>query len=157
MLKKIISILLVTTIIFCAFSMPSFAKPVNDTYENDEYFEFAQPSQNERIDSNGNYTYRFHTEVRSDSFKPTRTSITITSITSTTSNSWFRITLYEYVSSGDDKEIGYISCKDDGLEDSKTFTGLKTNATYYLVIRKTNWLNSNVVVGNGHITNITVV
>ena len=117
MTKRITAFAIVATLLFSIFSLPIYASD-SELDLTGAKFEFVETSANKRIDENGDFTYAFMNAVISDYFKPTRTSITITSITSTETGAWFSITLFE-ANTGD--KIGSLSCKDDGMEDSKTF------------------------------------
>ena len=96
------------------------------------------------------FTFKFGSAVESTLFKPVRSSVTISCITSTTSGSWFRVTLY----GPEDKSVGSFTAKDNGKEYSKSFNNLDTNKYYYFRLEKVNWANQSVIEGTGHVTNI---
>ena len=140
--KKALSFVLAIIISISSVFTVAFASE-----SSDGNFEFAVPSDNERIDRHGDFWYEFEDSLISDYFKVTRSSITITSITSTNTKAWFYIVLRK-----DGEEVGSLLCKDNGKEYSKTFNNLVVGGMYHLTISKFNFL----VKGEGHITNISV-
>lgn len=147
--KKIICVVLTLTLLLSALSILSYAEENENTQPN-EYFCFIDADSNKRINSQGDFTFKFGSAVESTLFKPVRSSVTISCITSTTSGSWFRVTLY----GPEDKSVGSFTAKDNGKEYSKSFNNLDTNKYYYFRLEKVNWANQSVIEGTGHVTNI---
>ncbi len=147
--KKIIAVLLTVVLTLCAFSTIAYASDVpND--QPDEFFEFILPDPLKRVNANGDFTFKFENALVSTLFKPVRTSVTISCITSTDSGAWFTVALYDI----QDNKIGSFTAKDNGKEYSKTFNGLSTSTDYYFRLDKVNWTNDAVVEGTGHVTNL---
>lgn len=146
--KKIIAVLLTVVLTLCAFSTIAYANDVpND--QPDEFFEFILPDPLKRVNANGDFTFKFESAVDSTLFKPVRTSVTISCITSTDSGAWFWVVLYD-----GSNRIGSFTAKDNGKEYSKTFSGLSTSTYYHFRLEKVNWANQATIEGTGHVTNL---
>lgn len=148
-MKRFLSILLVVVITLSLFSFTAYTSDT-DSDDTSSYFEFIPNDPNKRIDSNGDFTFKFNWSVDSTSFTPKKTAITISCITSTDSNSWFTVTLFD----SSNNEIGSFRCTDNGREYSKTFNGLSTTTSYHFNLRKVNYFNNAEIIGSGHVTNL---
>lgn len=145
-MKKFCSLILAVAIALSFSSSVAFA-----TSNSNGTFEFVPVSSTERINKYGDFWYEFDNSLISDYFSVTRSSITVTSITSTNTKTWFYIVLYK-----DSEKIGSLLCKDNGKEYSKTFDNLIVGETYHFIFSKFNYFNDDLVKGEGHITNISI-
>lgn len=150
-MKKLISCILLLSIILSSFTLPSFAVTEETTPE--DYLIFVPKTGLERIDAHGDFTFQFRSAINSsDYFRPTRTSITISCITDGDTNSWFYVYL---ILNGE--TVGSLFAKDSGKEYSKTFHDLDTSEYYNIALRKVNIGSAVTITGTGHITNIEVL
>ncbi len=148
-IKKFIAILLTVVLTLCTFSTIAYASDVPDK-QSDEFIEFVLPDPLKRVNANGDFTFKFSSAVESTFFKPVRSSITISCITSTDSGAWFWVVLYD----SSNNRIGSFTAKDNGKEYSKTFNDLDTSTYYSFILEKVNWTNEATIEGTGHVTNL---
>ena len=128
------------------------------------YIEF---DNRQRMDSDGSFTFEAQYSVKSDYFKPTSTSITIStlayiykqgtdSIILDTAYT-YTVTLYKY---GSSIPVGSYMGYADGNTDKKTFTGLDTSKKYYFYILPHDQLLSDHgewLTGRGTVSPVSVV
>lgn len=127
----------------CDYELPE------NTDDSSEYFSFI--NLNQRMDSNGYFTFSYSWAMSSDYFKPASSSIRVyMSATSSTSNQTYYINLYK---SGSDSSLGSVKLTANGNSQYYDFTGLDTNSYYYLSFSKP-LLSNATITGSGHINYI---
>lgn len=166
MKKRLFSILsIIVVCISCLFPTNAFANEPQTT----EYIVFEKSSS--RIASNGNFSFKLRTSLKSDYFKTNGTSVTIqtqariyseaTEKYRTSNNLKFYVELYEK----NGKKIGSYIGMANNIYGGKKFTGLTKGKTYYFLILtiKEN-IDENFEInkaeylkGNGNISGVTVL
>ena len=144
--------------LFCTSSL-TFAYGDKEGTDNVQYFEWislSESSEQPRISPNGTFTYSFKSRLHSSYFTANSTSLVVSFQTSSNTNAYYYITLYDGTESTTNPSIaGFKLTKDDNAPHSKTFS-VKKGHRYRLTFSKLNPDNSFLVVGTGALVGATI-
>lgn len=141
-------------IYFALFCTPSLSFAYGDKVETDnvQYFEWislSESSEQPRINSDGTFSYSFKSRLHSSYFRANSTSLVVSFQTSSNTNAYYYITLYDGTDSTTNPSVaGFTLTKDDCVPHSKTFS-VTPNHKYRLTFSKLNPKNNYTVVGTG--------
>ena len=114
-----------------------------------EYINFVD--SDEKMDSQGNFTFSYSYLLQSDPFKPSFSTIWVyASATSSTNNKTYYIKVKRF---SDDAIVGSATYTANGQTGSASFGGLDTNTTYYLEFTLPIFSNATIT-GSGKINYI---
>ena len=122
--------------------------PINND-SSEQYFRFVD--ENNRMDSNGYFTFSFSWAMESTSFYPFASSITVVAAaTSSNNNQTYYIGVKE-VATGN--SVGVHQYTANGSSYSSVFSGLDVNKSYKLYFSKP-ILSNATITGSGQVKNI---
>ncbi len=158
---------LITACIMIVLGFNTFAIATNQsTTSPDDFFRFISDT---KIASNGDFEFSFRNSVTSNKFKPTNTSITVSTIVHlkaydgtgpelTDPSRTIKVQLYR--SGLFNKLIGSYTAAADDRNRIKTFSNLNTNKKYYLVLQSNDPTIGTTNLrfeGTGHVSSIQIV
>lgn len=168
--KRILCVAL-CIIMMQSFTVGAFATEVTADEENpdaDAFFAFGTGT--ERMESNGDFTFSFNSELTSSRFTAKEDKITVTITvwlrdiddTPTWTDPWFplkdanktmSVTLYK---AGEGEVDSYTVSAND-KKNTLTFTGIEVGAKYYMVFESVTTLGARMRFdGKGNVSNVTV-
>lgn len=151
----------ILAIYFALLCTSSLAFAYGDKVETDtvQYFEWislSESSEQPRINPNGTFSYSFRSRLHSSYFTANSTSLVVSFQTSSNTNAYYYIMLYDGTDSTINPTVaGFKLTKDDCVPHSKTFS-VTPNHRYRLTFSKLNQNNSDLVVGTGTLVGATI-
>lgn len=169
-IKRILCLVL-CLIMMQSLAVNAFATEVDSSEENpDADAFFAFDAGMERMDSNGDFTFSFNSELSSDRFTAKEDEITVTITvwlrdiddTPTWTDPWFplkdanktmSVTLYK-VGEG---EVGSYTVSANDKKNTLTFTEIEVGAKYYMIFESVTTLGARMRFdGKGNVSDVTV-